>query len=212
MKLKGLVFDLDGTLLNTLPVCYSGFRKTLLKHLGREYTDSEIAALFGPSEEGIFKKLLPNCWPEALSYYLEEYERAHRESILFPGIDQALELLRAKQIHLAIVSGKGRGSMDISLRYSGLQDFFETIIAGSEQGANKPAHLKQVLQLWRYAPEKIAYIGDTAYDVQAAKEVGAYSIGALWAETADIKKVKAMNPGVTFEDVPAFIRWIQDNC
>jgi pyrophosphatase PpaX len=211
MKLKGFIFDLDGTLLDTLPVCYIGFRKTLLEYTGREYTDAEIATLFGPSEEGIFKKLLPNCWQDALNYYLAEYERAHHGYDTFPGMIQALTLLREKQIRLAIVSGKGPGSMGISLRYSGLKYFFETIISGAEQGANKPANIRQVLRVWKYEPEEVIYIGDTAYDIKAAKEVEVQSIGALWADTADAQKVKNAHPLAAFEDVEAFIQWIQGN-
>ncbi len=213
MNLKGIIFDLDGTLLNTLPVCYIGFRKTLFKYLGQEYTDQEIAALFGPSEEGIFKKLLPNSWQNALEYYLNEYELVHQESNPFPGIDTALKLLKEKRIRSAIVSGKGPGSMNISLELSGLRDFFEIIIAGSENGASKPSHIKQVLQAWNFTPEGVIYVGDTAYDIMAAKEVGVHSIGAVWAETADTQKVTAANPDIIFADVASFILWIHRlNC
>jgi pyrophosphatase PpaX len=210
MKLKGFIFDLDGTLLNTLPVCYIGFRQALLTYMGREYSDQEIAALFGPSEEGVFKKLLPNSWQEALQHYLAEYEKAHQVSSTFPGIHDALTLLRAQKIRLAIVSGKGPGSMEISLRHSGLMEFFEPVIAGSEHGANKPAHIGQVLQMWNFAPEEVAYIGDTAYDIKAAQEVGVYSIGAIWAGTVNAQQVKDMKPFITFDTVPAFIRWIHN--
>jgi pyrophosphatase PpaX len=208
LKLKGLIFDLDGTLLNSLPVCYIAFRKTFQKYLNHEYSDPEIAALFGPSEDGILKKLLPNCWQDALSYYLEEYERAHQTLIPFAGIMDVLTLLKAKKLRLAIISGKGPGSMKISLKQSGLTGFFETVITGSDQRANKPAHIHQLLRTWDYTPEEVAYIGDTAYDMEAAKEVGVWSIGALWADTADVRKVKAADPLVTFEDVAEFIQWI----
>src|SRR6266540_1983478 len=105
MKIKGVIFDLDGTLLNTLPVCYSGFRSTLLKFLGREYSDAEISTLFGPSEEGVLKRLLPDKWEESLQYYLDAYDQAHLEyAEPFPGIEAALALLTERNIRLAIVS------------------------------------------------------------------------------------------------------------
>ncbi len=210
MPLKGFIFDLDGTLLDTLPVCYAGFRATLRRYLGREYSDPEIAALFGPSEAGIFQTLLPDRWQEALRDYLDEYERAHGESVTFTGIPTALAGLRERSIRLAIVSGKGRGSLDISLRYSGLGEFFEIVIAGSDRGARKPDHLRQVLEAWGYAPEEVAYVGDTAYDIQAAREAGVHPVAALWAATANPERVQAMRPWLTFETVPAFIGWIRE--
>ncbi len=209
MKRHGFIFDLDGTLLDTIPVCYIAFHKVFQKYLGREYSDKEIAALFGPSEEGIFKKLLPHCWLDALDDYLSEYEKAVRKNAPFPGIIEALQLLKNKQYHLAIVSGKGPQSMEISLEASGLMDYFEHVITGSEQGARKPDHLRQVLRLWNMIPEEVAYIGDTAYDVQAAKEVGLLSLGALWAPTAEVEKVQKARPFKAFQDVAVLIQWIE---
>jgi len=77
MKLKGFIFDLDGTLINSLPVVRTSLNNTLLKFSGRVYDDQELSSLFGPSEEGIFKKLFPETWKESLQYYLDEYDRIH---------------------------------------------------------------------------------------------------------------------------------------
>lgn len=210
MKLKGFIFDLDGTLVNTLPVCYTAFHKVFQKYLDRDYSDAEIAALFGPSEEGIFQKLLPHCWQEALNDYLVDYEKAGRKTMPFPGITAALQLLKDKQFPLAIVSGKGPGSMEISLHVSGLREYFDPVITGSEQSARKPDHLRQVLGLWKMEPQEVAYIGDTSYDIAAAKEVGILSLGALWAPTVEVEKVKNARPFKVFEDVTALIQWIEE--
>ena len=78
-----MIFDLDGTLGNTLPVCYAAFREAQLAHTAREYADAEIAALFGQSEEGIIQRLVPEPgrWQEALEDYLAAYERHHDLSL-----------------------------------------------------------------------------------------------------------------------------------
>jgi pyrophosphatase PpaX len=210
MSYKGFIFDLDGTLLNSMPVCYIGFRKTLLRFLGREFSDDEIKGLFGPTEEGVFKKILPDNWQDCLSYYLEQYNLAHLDyAEPFPGIVRALELLTKRNMRLAIVSGKGPGSMEISLKHSNLGGFFEMVITGSEHGANKPNDLRQVLRKWDYAPGEVAYVGDMPYDVSAANEVGIDSIAAVWANTSDIRKIEAMNPTRIFTDVESFIEWIK---
>lgn len=210
MKLKGFIFDLDGTLINSLPVVHASFSSTLLKYIGREYSNKELASLFGPSEEGIFKKLFPDLWKESLQYYLDEYDRIHAQyAEPFPGVLEALSLLQERGIKLAMVSGKGPGSMEISLKHSGLKPFFEVIITGSEHGASKPEHIKQVLKRWNYLPEDVAYVGDIAYDVKAAKEVGVLPISAIWAETAQVQKVLNMNPAFAFDNVESFIKWIK---
>lgn len=209
MELKGFIFDLDGTLINSLPVVRTSISRTLLKFSGREYSDKELSSLFGPSEEGIFKKLFPDSWQESLQFYLDEYDRLHvNYAEPFPGIVEALNLLLEKKIKLALVSGKGAGSMEISLRHSGLKDFFEVIITGSEDRASKPEHIRQILEHWNFPPNEVAYVGDIAYDVQAAREAGVLPISALWAETAQVQKVLAMNPAYAFDKVASFIEWI----
>lgn len=208
MNLKGFIFDLDGTLLDTIPVCYVAFRKTFQKYLGRHYSDQEITSLFGPTEEGIFKKILPHCWQDALADYLYEYEKEQKGMTPFPGIIDALTLLKRKRQHLAIVSGKGSASMGISLKETGLSPFFEIVVTGSETRADKPFHIRQVLKNWDIDPEETAYIGDTAYDVKAAKEAGLLPIGALWAKTAEIGKIKAAQPFLYFTETVAFSEWI----
>ncbi|HBW38250.1 HAD family hydrolase [Desulfosporosinus sp. BICA1-9] len=210
MKLKGFIFDLDGTLINSLPVVYASFCSTLVKFIGREYSSKELASLFGPSEEGIFKKLFPDSWEESLQFYLDEYDRIHASyAEPFPGVHEALSLLQEREIRLAIVSGKGPGSMEISLKHSGLKPFFEVILTGSEHGASKPEHIQQVLKLWNYPPENVVYVGDIAYDVKAAKEVGVLPISAIWAKTAQVQKVLDMNPAFAFDNVESFIEWIK---
>lgn len=212
MELKGMIFDLDGTLLDTLPVCYIGFRQTLGKHLGREFDDQEINSLFGPSEEGIFKKLVPENWQQCLADYLAAYDLAHPDyADPFPGIEEALTLLQERDVQLGIVSGKGPGSMDISLRHSRLGRFFETVVTGSEYGAAKPVHISQVLAQWGMPPAEAAYIGDTSYDIRAAREVGVLPLGAIWAKTARTKGVAEEQPAALFSGVDAFVRWIQEN-
>jgi pyrophosphatase PpaX len=209
MKLKGFIFDLDGTLINSLPVVRTSLNTTLLKFSGRVFNDKELSSLFGPSEEGVFQKLFPEAWKEALQYYLNEYDRIHLPYAKpFPGIVEALTLLRERKMKLALVSGKGPGSMAISLKHSGLKPFFEVILTGSERQASKPEHIKQVLSLWHFTPAEVVYVGDIAYDVQAAKEVGVLPVSALWAETAQIPKVLAMHPAFAFENVESFRAWI----
>jgi len=209
MELKGFIFDLDGTLINSLPVVRNSLGTTLLKFSGRVYPDKELFSLFGPSEDGIFKKLFPDSWREVLKFYLYEYDRIHLQYAQpFPGIVEALTLLQERNIKLALVSGKGAGSMEISLKHCGLKQFFEVIITGSEVRASKPEHIRQVLGLWKFLPDEVAYIGDIAYDVQAAKEVGVLPISALWAETVQAQKVLAMNPAYAFNSVASFNEWI----
>jgi beta-phosphoglucomutase-like phosphatase (HAD superfamily) len=59
MKIEAVIFDLDGTIANTLPLCIAAFRKSIEPLLQASISDEEIIATFGPSEEGTIRKLIP---------------------------------------------------------------------------------------------------------------------------------------------------------
>lgn len=131
MPLKGFIFDLDGTLGDTLPVCFAAFRETFRFYLGRDYSDREIRAMFGPTEEGILQKLLAEHWEEGLRHYLDAYREAHALCAEpFPGMREALDLLRANNVRLAVVTGKGPRSAELSLEALGLVDAFDMVEIG----------------------------------------------------------------------------------
>ena len=211
MRIEGFIFDLDGTLGNTLPVCYAAFRHVFAEYLGRQYTDAEVAALFGPSEEGIFQKLVPDRWESCMQSYLEAYERVHGDYTAFTGIERALQFLKERGVPMAIVTGKGMQSAGISLKYLGLAQYFEMIEAGSAGGAVKPQAMQKVLTQWGVSPQHVVCVGDAPSDVRAAKKVGAIPLGAAWASTANSPRLSAEEPLMLFHHVEDFIEWIEHN-
>ena len=66
MRLRGMIFDLDGTLTDTFSVCFLAFRETIQSALGRQPSDDEIYAYFGPSEEGMLQQWVPDRWESCL--------------------------------------------------------------------------------------------------------------------------------------------------
>jgi pyrophosphatase PpaX len=211
MPLSGVIFDLDGTLANTLPVCIIGFQRALHAYTGRTFTDAEIIAMFGPSEEGVFLRLTPEHAEEASRLYWEEYERAH-ETVRapFPGIPEALEFLQEHGIPTAVVTGKGAHSAAISLRLLGLDTRFDIVEAGSPHGVIKPKAIGEVVTRWQAPPDQVAYVGDATADVTSARQAGVIPLAAAWAETADADALRAMNPEETFLTVEAFIAWVDE--
>ena len=212
MKLAGVIFDLDGTLGDTLPVCFAAFRRALRKFSDRHHTDEEIAALFGPSEEGMIQRLVPDQWQACLETYLAEYEKeSTRNARLFPGIETALRLLEERGVALAIVTGKGAHSAAISLRDLKLAEHFDVVETGSAEGGVKPRSIQKVLTKWGVVPSQVAYVGDAPSDMEAAREAGVIPLGAAWAATASAESLNALGPLETFRSVERFIAWIDAN-
>ena len=210
MTLRGVIFDLDGTLANTLPICYTAFRHALQEYTGRIYTNPEITAMFGPSEEGVFLRMVPERAEEATQCFLREYERAHQDlRAPFPGILDVLQLLNENRICVAVVTGKGPRSAAISLQMLDLTSHFDIMEAGSPQGVIKPQAIGKVLAQWRLPATRVAYVGDATADVTSARQAGVIPLAAAWADTADYDALRAMQPQETFRTVSDFSAWVR---
>jgi HAD superfamily hydrolase (TIGR01549 family) len=210
MRIEAVIFDLDGTLADTLPVCFVAFRHTLVSLSDRRYTDEDIMAHFGPSEEGIFQRLMPDRWEECLRVYLETYEQEHlRAARLFPGIEEALRRLKKRGIPLAIVTGKGPQSAAISFRHLGLARYFDVLETGDPERSIKPQAIRKVLAGWAIPPSRVAYVGDAASDMEEATAAGLIPLGAAWDPRATVQHGNGQAPLVLFPTVLAFTDWIE---
>jgi phosphoglycolate phosphatase/pyrophosphatase PpaX len=209
MRLDGVIFDLDGTLADTLPACFAAFRRALAARGHRPLSDAEVMRYFGPSEEGIFMRLAPDDWQAYLAAYLAVYEEEQvKSAALFPGIEALLRRLRQRGIRLAIVTGKGRESAAISIRLLGLDRYLDGWEPGDPSGNVKPAAIARVLARWKLPPDRVAYLGDTPEDVQGARAAGLIPLSAAWDGRVDLERLRAASPHAIFSTVEDFRRWL----
>ena len=209
-SIKVLIFDLDGTIGNTLPHCIKAFRHAIEPLINRSLTDAEIIATFGPSEEGTIMALAPNHYDKGITDYLSYYKTFHAICPNpFPGIRDLLDSLKSKGLGLAMVTGKGKHSTAITLKEFGLEHYFEMIETGWAAGPRKPAGIQNVIQ--HFAPidkKEMIYIGDSPSDIMDCKQVGIPVVAAAWAETADIEKLIVLQPDEIFLNVSEFVDWL----
>lgn len=209
--LKALLFDLDGTLANTLPLCIKVYQQALERSTGRPFTEDEVTAHFGLTEEGIFRKLLPETWKEALHDYHITYEKSHNEcQEPFPGIPKALSLLKDRDVAMGIVTGKGIHTALYTLNYLNIAHYFRAVEAGSTDAIVKASAIKKMLTDWNIDPQHAAYIGDSDSDIREATIAGVLPLAATWAETETIHRLQDIQPAHTFKHVDHLIEWIQE--
>lgn len=209
MQIQGAIFDLDGTLGDTLPVCYEAFRSVFQQYEGKTYSDEEISEMFGPSEKGIFQKRVPDQWETAWRTYLEQYSLLHpQHGKRFPDIERALKLLMKNKIPLGIVTGKGKESAIISLEQLGLVAYFGVIEAGDDDGGVKPEAIRRILKEWNLPGEQVIYVGDLTYDIRSAKEGGVIPIAAAWSDTMSQEELMSENPYAIFSRIDDFVSWL----
>lgn len=212
-KIKAIIFDLDGTLADTLPLCIEAFRKSVEPIAQRSITDEEIIATFGPSEEGTIMKLVPDHYEKGIADYLRFYEELHHKCEKpFAGMADILKKLKTRYIKLAMVTGKGRYSTAVSLKQFGMTDLFEIIETGSPEGPRKAEGIQYVIDQWTDIKKtEMIYVGDAPGDIIASKQTGIPVVAAAWAGTAEPEKLIPLKPEAIFYNIAEFSEWLQTN-
>ncbi len=210
--IKAVIFDLDGTVANTLPLCIQAFRLSVEPLINRSLSDAEIVSKFGPSEEGTIMELAPAHYDKGIADYLAFYQSLHHICPApFTGMEEILMRLQEKNIRTAMVTGKGKYSTAISLQHFGLTHYFDPIETGSPNGARKAEGIAAVIGSWKdISHSEIIYVGDAVSDIVASRKVGIPVVAAAWAETAETGKLKELQPDELFYTVNDFAAWLFD--
>lgn len=204
-KFKGIIFDFDGTLADSLPVCILAFQKALEKITGQLITEKEIKKHFGKSEEGIVAALAPEHYDKALSAYIEEYrDNHHLCPDLFDGMIDILDKLREEGYKLALITGKGKKTIDIALEYMNLEEYFEYVEHGHPEKSIKAESMIKISKCWGISPSEIAYIGDQPTDIIDSKKAGVKAIAVSWAKTSNHSELEKHEPDFIFSDINDF--------
>jgi phosphoglycolate phosphatase/pyrophosphatase PpaX len=210
-KFKTILFDLDGTLADTLPLCILAFRKAIEPLINRSLSDQEIIATFGPSEEGTIMALASGHFDLGLESYLNHYRQLHSMCPEpFEGIPPILDNLKSKGVRLGLVTGKGQGSTDISLTQFDLHGYFENVETGWQHGPRKVAAIRNILTQHQLVPKQsVIYVGDSPSDIEASKKVGIPVVAAAWADSADSQLLDKLEPNALFHSVHDFSEWLE---
>ena len=210
-SIAGVVFDVDGTLADTLPLIYDALNRVLGATGKPAMADAEIRAMFGPSEEGIIAELMGGEWEDPFEAFLIYYEERHPDYVRpFPGVHDLLQWLGGQGARLGVVTGKGARTAEVTLRLLDLAGYFDVVEAGSPDGSRKPEALRRVMERWALAPGNVAYVGDSANDMAAARAVGAVGLGAAWAGEATPEALRDAGAAAVFLSPEDLHEWLQN--
>ncbi|WP_409342990.1 HAD family hydrolase [Paenibacillus sp. MBLB4367] len=212
MTIKAVLFDFDGTLADTLPLCFESFRKLFREYDGRHVSDEEVVSMFGPSEAGIIRIHLAKKEgvDQAIEDFYASYEELHTEMVKpHREIAELLQQLKASGIKLGIVTGKARRSLDISLRLLELTDLFDVSITGDDVTEPKPAPegVLKALSMLGAGQDEAVFVGDSDADIAAGRSAGVTVIGVRWLDVVQ-SPVFAFEPDATVSNAEEFRRYL----
>lgn len=199
---KVIAFDFDGTIVDSYDMCMKAFRESIAPYLDRELTDSDITQTFGLNEKGTVKSIVKDRWAQALDDFHMKYEEYHNAlTEPFAGIRELIAFLKERGVTVALITGKGEYTCDISLRKVHMTDTFSDVLCGTEFGPNKDRCLQKLLEKYHLDKSELAYIADSPKDIKACRTAGVTCLSAAWQPNADAVLLKAENPDLVFDTV-----------
>ena len=188
MRFPVVLFDLDGTVVDSGGIILASMRHATRTVLAREIPDAELmAAVGGPGLEAQMRELGPDHVDELVRVYREHNEPLHDELECCAGMDAVVAELHAEGRKLGVVSAKRRSTVELAFAQVQLGHFFDVVVGGDEAPGQKPAPDGLLLALERLGatPAEAAYVGDSPFDMQAAKAAGVYAVGVTWGRIHD---------------------------
>ncbi len=178
-----VIFDLDGTVVDTVELIRASFRHASQAVLGERLPDEVLMAGVGRPLMIQMEALDADRAQELYDAYREHNHRVHDEMIgVYEGIEAALGRLKAAQRRLAIVTSKSEQTTAMAFRAVGLREYFDVVVTASDTAAHKPSPEPILLALQRLgaAPDGAAYVGDAPVDVAAGRAAGVATVAVGW--------------------------------
>ena len=183
MRFPVVLFDLDGTVIDSGGMILASMRHATSTVLDREISDEELmAAVGGPSLEAQMRAFAPGRVDELVSAYRAHNEPLHDVLECCTGMDEVIAELSRQGRRLGLVSAKRRRTVELEFAHVPLGHYFEVIVGGDDTERQKPSPDPLLYALARLgaAPGDAAYVGDSPYDMQAARAGGIFAVGVTW--------------------------------
>jgi pyrophosphatase PpaX len=184
MGINTLLFDLDGTLIDTNELIISSFLHTLEIYYPNQYKREDVLPFIGPPLYDTFVKMDPDRVEEMIATYRKYNHEKHDELVTeFDGVYDTVKILHEKGFKLGIVTTKMRKTVDMGLKLTKLDQFFDLIVALDDVKNAKPDPEPVLLALKKLdaKPEEAIMIGDNYHDILAGKNAGTKTAGVAWS-------------------------------
>ncbi|MGD9677641.1 MAG: pyrophosphatase PpaX [Vulcanibacillus sp.] len=208
MRFKTLLFDLDGTIINTNELIISSFLYTLDKYYPGKYNREMLIPHFGKTlyeQMDLFGG--KDLSEEMVEVYREHNIRTHDEMVReFPYVKEVLEELYGLNPSMGIVTTKMKPTAFMGLELFGLDKFMSTVIGYEDTKKHKPNPEPVLLAMEQLSadPTTTLMVGDSQYDIEAANRAGITSIGVGWSIKGK-EFLKQFNPDYMIDDMRELI-------
>jgi HAD superfamily hydrolase (TIGR01549 family) len=199
-----VVFDLDGTILNSLPATFNALRAVISPRIGREVEIKDMVHLINNTDLEILREMAGiDGYQDCLAEYLEHY-RNHQDDLQpFPGVIELVEELVRNDVPVAILTGRARLTTDLLFELHGLKDLVKIVIAADDGPARKPAPdgIFEIAKELGVEHKGGLIIGDGPADVKAGRAASMVTIATRWCGLIPMEQITRVDPDYIVETI-----------
>jgi pyrophosphatase PpaX len=181
---RAVLFDLDGTLIDSVPLILSSMRHAFAGHPNPPGVAEWVALIGTPLDAMIRRWAGDEADVQRVKERYKEHQWAHHDAMVnaFPGVPAMLDALTARGVRMAVVTSKLEPSARRSLDFLGLSRHFELVVGLEATGRHKPdpAPVLHAVERLGARPGEAAFVGDSPHDVLAGNAAGVASVATLW--------------------------------
>lgn len=211
-----LLFDLDGTLVDSIELILSSFRHTFRTHFGTVPPDSKwIAGLGTP----LFTQLREFTQDDALASEMiatyRAYQMEHHDSLMraYAGVPEAMAELRAAGHPTALVTSKMGDLAHRALRFTGIDGTIDLVIGMEDSTRHKPdpEPVRIALEKLGREPSEAVFLGDSPHDILAGNAAGVVTVAAQWGPFthAELDAARPAHQVATMRDFPPLVSMLE---
>ncbi len=180
-----MLFDLDGTLIDSTRLIIESYHHTMRVHRGQALPDAAWIAGLGTPLRVQFRRFTDDeDEVQRMIATYREWNLAHHDAMVrsFPGALDAVRDLKARGARIGIVTSKNRHGVELGLKLCGFDGLFDTIVTSDDLEASKPDPAPVVAALDRLetAPAAALFVGDSPHDIAAGRDAGTRTAACLW--------------------------------
>lgn len=200
-----ILFDLDGTLADSVDLILGAFRHTFNTHLGAVPADQAwIAGMGTPLSSQIRALVADEALIEPMTATYRDWQNQHHDSLLreFVGVRETLSLLHDRGHEMALVTSKATEGAKRALRLMGIDALLTHVVGLDTTTSHKPdpEPVLHALAQLRRQPHDAVFVGDSPHDIAAGNAARVFTVAALWGPFSR-QTLEAANPGRLIADI-----------
>lgn len=210
MTTEAVLFDLDGTLVDSLPLIFRTYRQ-VFDEMGLSWHENGVAKMIGLPLKDIGKHFSGKEVSRFEELYQFYYHRDHDLfTRLYPGTLAMLSSLEKRKIKLGIVTSKGKSGTVRTAAFTGLDRFMDVIISAHDVLKHKPdpEPLQSAAELLGVHISRTIYIGDSSFDILTGRNAGARTLGVTWG-LASREELESLHPDGMLDRWDELLRYVK---